>query len=324
MTPLVDAMPPNVVFRTEGGRELLLLLERGRGGLIREIRTKRFHTWNRLSKQFVDTHSLVAHAFNSLKVGLRTDHLGLHKAICVMMGWNCLIAPDTGKAYQSVPVAEASALKEDLILWPPLVIIHNSSIGEKDNDARVVVSNERMEEILRAALMQHPYVGDHIISPSNGELFAAALLQHPLNEKLFLLHWISIQTMSVGSSMKTAILLDEKMGFAATKSKVCRGKPANHSILVVKFLPTFSGLQEADRLHKHYAENKCGRKDFEQIASNPGNGSDAELQVDKAELVLYGYMGIAGDLDKLDFETTKRCMVKSKKDIEAIADAALI
>ncbi|XP_058088083.1 uncharacterized protein LOC131235023 [Magnolia sinica] len=219
-----------------------------------------------LSKEFGDTHSLVTHAFNSLKVGLRTDHLGLHKAICVMMGWNSLIAPDTGKAYQSMPIAEASALKVDLILWPPLVIIHNSSIGKKNNDTPVVVTNERMEEILR------------------------------------------------------------EMGFGAGKAKVCRGKPANHSILVVKFMPTFSGLQEAERLNKHYAENKRGRKEFEQIASKErGKGmGGGEALVEKAELLLYGYMGIAEDLDKLDFETKKRCVVKSMKDIEAIADAPLV
>lgn len=102
-----------------------------------------------LSKEFVDTHSLVTHAFNSSKVGLRTDHLGFHKALCVMMGWNSLMTPDNARAYQSLPSAEASVLKEDLILWPPLVVIHNSSIGKKNAIERVVVTNERMAEILR-------------------------------------------------------------------------------------------------------------------------------------------------------------------------------
>lgn len=97
----------------------------------------------------MDTHSLVTHAFNSSKVGLKTDHLGLHKALCVMMGWNSLMAPDNARAYQSIPAAEASALKEDLILWPPLIVIHNSSIGKKNAGEQVVITNERMEEILR-------------------------------------------------------------------------------------------------------------------------------------------------------------------------------
>ncbi|XXG88162.1 hypothetical protein AAC387_Pa12g0408 [Persea americana] len=218
-----------------------------------------------LSKEFVDTHSLVTHAFNSSKVGLKTDHLGLHKALCVMMGWNSLMAPDNARAYQSIPAAEASALKEDLILWPPLIVIHNSSIGKKNAGEQVVITNERMEEILR------------------------------------------------------------EMGFRAG-SKVCRGKPANHSILVVKFLPTFSGLQEAERLHKYYAENKRGRKEFHQIASDDciSSGKVREAPVGKVEeLLLYGYMGIAEDLDKLDFETKKRSLVKSRKEIEAIADASL-
>jgi hypothetical protein len=41
------------------------------------------------------------------------------------------------------------------------------------------------------------------------------------------------------------------------------------------------------------------------------------------ENVLYGYLGISIDLDKLDFETKKRCVVKSKKEIKAVADFAL-
>ncbi|XP_077235853.1 uncharacterized protein LOC143877592 [Tasmannia lanceolata] len=214
------------------------------------------------SKEFVDTHSLVTHAFHSLKVGLRTDHLGLHKAMCVMMGWSSLVAPDTGKAYQSMPVSEASALKEDLILWPPLVIIHNSSMENKNTNAHKVITNERMGEILK------------------------------------------------------------EMGFGGGKGKVCRGKPANQSILLVKYNGTFSGLQEAERLHKYYVENKRGRKEFQRFALKDSNGG-SEVKGEKVDLLLYGYLGIAEDLNKLDSETKKRCHIRSKKEIEAIADAPL-
>lgn len=111
------------------------------------------------------------------------------------------------------------------------------------------------------------------------------------------------------------------MGFRAG-FKVSRGKPANHSILVVKFMPTFSGLQEAERLHKYYVENKRGRKEFQQMASD--DSKVGEASVGKVEeLLLYGYMGIAEDLDKLDFGTKKRSLVKSMKEIKAIADASL-
>lgn len=36
--------------------------------------------------------------------------------------------------------------------------------------------------------------------------------------------------------------------------------------------------------------------------------------------VLYGYLAIVGDLEKLDIDTRKRALVKSKKDIDATAD----
>lgn len=106
---------------------------------------------------------------------------------------------------------------------------------------------------------------------------------------------------------------------------MCRGKPANQSILVVTFNATFSGLQEAERLHKLFAENKHGRVEFQKISSaglrNSSNGKQ-ELLADEANC-LYGYLGIAEDLDKLETETKKRCVVKSKREIQAIACTSL-
>ncbi|XP_039038218.1 uncharacterized protein LOC120175718 [Hibiscus syriacus] len=45
------------------------------------------------SKEFMDTQRLVTHAFMSHKVGLRAEHLGLHKAICVLLGWDSSAQP---------------------------------------------------------------------------------------------------------------------------------------------------------------------------------------------------------------------------------------
>ncbi|OVA03615.1 XS domain [Macleaya cordata] len=218
-----------------------------------------------LSKEFVDTRSLVKHTFTSLKVGLRADHLGLHKALCVLMGWRSAVVPDDAWVQRVLPDAEALSLKEDLILWPPLVIIHNTSILNANPDERKVVTVEEMDAILR------------------------------------------------------------EMGFGSEKTKVCRGKPANQSIMVVKFKPTFSGLQEAERLHNYYTEKKRGREEFLQINSRSGDKSEEAVgqATNNVDHVLFGYMGIADDLDKLDFGTKSKCIVKSKKDIQAIADAPL-
>ncbi|KAJ6793736.1 Uncharacterized protein M6B38_235000 [Iris pallida] len=214
------------------------------------------------SKDFMDTHSLLTHTYHSLKLGLRTEHLGFHKALCLLMGWNWLVPPDTSKAYMSKCDVEVKALKEDLILWPPVVVMNNSSIGVKNNaNAPKVITVEAMEGILKG------------------------------------------------------------MGFEVAKGRLCRGKPGNQSVLLLKFLPTFSGLQEAERLHKYYADRKRGREEFKKITSS--NGSSREAPISEDEELMYGYMAIADDLDKLDPETKKRCHVKSKKDIEAIADAPL-
>jgi hypothetical protein len=116
-------------------------------------------------------------------------------------------------------------------------------------------------------------------------------------------------------------------GFVRGRIKVCRGRPADQSVMVVKFLGTFTGLGDAERLHKYFAENKRGRVDFERFISSNAKSSnswDAGIQGDKVEEdILYGYMGIAEDFDKVDFNTRKSNLVKSKKEIQDLANAPL-
>ncbi|KAL6326624.1 hypothetical protein AAG906_009750 [Vitis piasezkii] len=187
------------------------------------------------SKEFMDTQRLVTHAYMSHKFGLRADHLGLHKAICVLLGWNSIVPPDTITWVPHVlPGDEALTQKEDLILWPPLVIIHNISISNSDPEEWKLVTIEALGAFLRGK------------------------------------------------------------GFGGGKFKMCLGKPADHSVMVVKFLGTFSGLEDAVKLHKYYAGNNRGRADLEKINYNNGKSSsstEAGMQPDKPEeVVLYGYM----------------------------------
>ena len=97
--------------------------------------------------------------------------------------------------------------------------------------------------------------------------------------------------------------------------------------MVIKFLGAFTGLGDVEKLHKYFDENKCGRVDFEIITSNNGKSSkswDAGNQGEKVEEhYLYGYMGIAEDLDKVDFNTRKSCLIKSKMEIQDLANAPL-
>ncbi|KAL7210207.1 hypothetical protein ACSBR1_031717 [Camellia fascicularis] len=103
----------------------------------------------RSSKEFPDMHGLIMHTYNSDRADLLVDHLGLHKALCVLMGWNYSKPPDNLKAYQSLSADEAAVNQEDLIMWPPVVIIHNTSTG-KGREGRVEgLGNKAMDSKLR-------------------------------------------------------------------------------------------------------------------------------------------------------------------------------
>lgn len=98
----------------------------------------------------MDTQRLVTHAFMSHKAGLRAQHLGLHKAICVLLGWNTVVPQDTVTwVPQVLPNADALAQKEDLILWPPVIIIHNISMSENNSEEWKVVTIEQIEAFIR-------------------------------------------------------------------------------------------------------------------------------------------------------------------------------
>lgn len=118
---------------------------------------------------------------------------------------------------------------------------------------------------------------------------------------------------------------DADKGFHLGKMKICLGNPGDHSVILVKFLGTFSGLQEAERLNKIFLDRKHGRLGFDQAISGSGAMDESMKGDDQSEkledVLLYGYMGISEDLDSVDLDTKKRCSVKSKKEIHEIADA---
>ncbi|XP_061374235.1 uncharacterized protein LOC133316491 [Gastrolobium bilobum] len=216
------------------------------------------------SKEFMDTQRLVTHAFMSHKAGLRTKHLGLHKAICVLMGWDTVAPQDTVTwVPQVLTHTEALAQKEDLILWPPIVIIHNISMSDDNPQNWQVVSMETIEAFLRGK------------------------------------------------------------GFVRGRIKLCLGKPADQSIILVKFLGTFVGLGDAERLQKYLSDSNRGRAEYEKIKSEGIKSCNIRErdQGDEVENILYGYVGIADDLDKLDFNSKKWSMVKSRKEIEDLDNA---
>ncbi|XP_021906969.1 uncharacterized protein LOC110821426 [Carica papaya] len=195
-------------------------------------------------------------------VGMRADHLGLHGALCVLIGWKYEVAPNSTWVMRMLPDAELMSLKEDLLIWPPVVVFNNSSIANNCSEKRRVVSIEELGEIVRG------------------------------------------------------------MGIARI-TKLYHGRPANQSVMVVSFQGTLSGLQEAERLHKFYAATEHGRADFQKLSgSGCTDGNKVREPItDMISNVLYGYLGIAEDLEKLDSENRRRSVLKGKNEIEAIVDA---
>ncbi|XP_010511334.1 PREDICTED: uncharacterized protein LOC104787443 [Camelina sativa] len=99
----------------------------------------------RSSRDVQDTHSLVMHTYYSDDASSRVHHLGLHKALCVLMGWNFTKAPDNTKAYQNLPAEEAAINQAQLIIWPPHVIVHNTSTGKGKEGRMEGFGNKTMD-----------------------------------------------------------------------------------------------------------------------------------------------------------------------------------
>ncbi|KAG6664504.1 uncharacterized protein LOC122300560 [Carya illinoinensis] len=118
-------------------------LEEGKHGRLQCI------ACGRSSKDYEDMHGLIMHAYNSDSADLLLDHLGLHKALCVLMGWNYSKPPDSSKAYQFLSADEAIANKDDLIVWPPLVIIHNTITGKAKDGRMEGLGNKTMDNKIR-------------------------------------------------------------------------------------------------------------------------------------------------------------------------------
>ncbi|XP_021290125.1 uncharacterized protein LOC110421019 isoform X2 [Herrania umbratica] len=103
----------------------------------------------RSSKDFPDMHGLIMHTYYSDNADLRVDHLGLYKALCVLMGWNYSKPPDNSKVYRFLPADEAAANQEDLIMWPPVVIVHNTITGKSKDGRMEGLGNKAMDSKLR-------------------------------------------------------------------------------------------------------------------------------------------------------------------------------
>lgn len=124
-------------------------LEDGKQGRLQCVACGSAGGSNRSAKDFSDMHALIMHTYNSDNADLSAGHLGLHKALCVLMGWNYSKPPDNSKAYQFLSADEAEANQDDLIMWPPLVIVHNTNTGKSRDGRMEGLGNKWMDNKIR-------------------------------------------------------------------------------------------------------------------------------------------------------------------------------
>ncbi|KAL9408089.1 hypothetical protein AB3S75_046603 [Citrus x aurantiifolia] len=249
----VKVINENVVLRKS------YLVEDGKQGRLQCIACRRS------SKDFSDMHGLIMHTYNSDNADLRVDHLGLHKALCVLMGWNYSKPPDNSKAYKFLPPDEAAANQDDLIMWPPVVIIHNTLTGKGKDGRMEGLGNKAMDKTIR------------------------------------------------------------DLGFGTGKSKSLYGREGHLGITLVKFAGDQSGLKDAVRLAEYYEKDSRGRKVWARVQplslgkddeNNPSLVT-VDQRTGEKKRILYGYLGTASDLDKVDFETRKKAVIESRREIKA-------
>lgn len=220
----------------------------------------------RSSKDFSTVHELIMHTYSS-EGDSRPDHLGLHKALCVLMGFSHTIAPDNSKAYQLLPIEDAVTNREDLIVWPPTVIVHNTLavVGKRKHGRVEGMGNKEMDSKIK------------------------------------------------------------ELGFPGGKAKSLYGKDGHLGVTLVKFASSEAGVKEAEGLAEHFEKENHGRRGWARALASQQPGADDELnpamvmtdeKTGDRKRILYGYLATATDIDKFDFDSRKKAVIKSKRDLD--------
>lgn len=114
------------------------------------------------------------------------------------------------------------------------------------------------------------------------------------------------------------------LGISGGKSKSLYGRDGHLGTTLVKFGADQMGLKEAQRLAEHFEKENHGRKAWGRILSvTLGKDDDKNPNLVKVERngektrILYGYLGTAADLYKVDFETKKKVTIESQSKFRA-------
>ncbi|KAM5569392.1 hypothetical protein ABKV19_016758 [Rosa sericea] len=246
----------------ENGAQKKIYIEDGKQGRLNCLACG---TTGRSAKDFPDMHSLIMHSYNTDSADIRVDHLGLHKALCVLMGWNYSKPPDNSKAYQFLSADEAAANQDDLIMWPPMVIIHNTLTGKSKDGRMEGLGNKAMDSYIR------------------------------------------------------------DLGFGSGKSKSLYGRDGHLGTTLIKFSADEAGLKEALRMTEFFEKDNHGRRAWYHVQPlTLGNKDDENnpylVKLDEKtrekKRVLYGYLGTASDLEKIDFDTRKKAVIESWREFK--------
>ncbi|KAM1328403.1 hypothetical protein ACFX13_012730 [Malus domestica] len=220
----------------------------------------------RSSKDFPDMHSLIMHSYNYDSADLRVDHLGFHKALCVLMGWDYLKPPENSRAYQFLSAEAAAANVDDLIMWPPVVIIHNTVTGKSKDGRMEGLGNKAMDSNIR------------------------------------------------------------DLGFGSGKSKSLYGRDGHLGMTLVKFSGDEAGLKDAIRMAEFFEKENHGRRGWARVQpptlgsrddDNNPNLVKFDEKTREKKRILYGYLGTAYDLDKVDFDTRKKAVIESLREYKS-------
>lgn len=115
------------------------------------------------------------------------------------------------------------------------------------------------------------------------------------------------------------------LGFGTGKSKSLYGREGHLGITLVKFAGDQSGLKDAVRLAEYFEKDSRGRKVWARVQplslgkddeNNPSLVT-VDQRTGEKKRILYGYLGTASDLDKVDFETRKKAVIESRREIKA-------
>ncbi|XP_078172794.1 uncharacterized protein LOC144566622 isoform X2 [Carex rostrata] len=102
-------------------------------------------SYERESKDFINMNALLLHAYNAMNLELLVKHRALHKALCVLMGWDPSVEPTNSKGYQRLSPDQAQANRDDLVVWPPTVVIQNTNSSSKKDGHLEGMGNKEMD-----------------------------------------------------------------------------------------------------------------------------------------------------------------------------------